>query len=142
MTASITLYGEHPSPGSEAEIRLAERLADVRKINEQEAPQKALDIRQRALHVDHIHHFPVWNRPSRITSDEADSWVGAADVRYGHLRSELENDNSELGKKIWVGIERLQLPQSSGDILTWQEEAVEDKEVLNLITKNTRGVRN
>lgn len=141
VTASMTVYGERPSPGSEAEIRLAERLADVRKINEQQAPQKALDIRQRALHVDHIHHFPMWNRPSKITSDEADSWVGAADVRYGYLRSELENDNSEIGKKIWIGIEWLQLPQSPWDIWTWEEETAEAKETIKLIGRSILGAQ-
>src|SRR6266849_167665 len=84
VTASIALYGEPPAPGSEDGIQLAERLAAIREIREKEAQQKALDIRQRALHVDRIHDFPGWNQPSRvITRDDADYWVGAADVRYG-----------------------------------------------------------
>jgi AbiV family abortive infection protein len=134
VTASIASYGEPPAPGSEAGIQLAERLAAIRKINEQEAPQKALDIRKRALHIDRIHHFPGWNRPSKvITQDDADSWVSAADVRYGLLRSELEKDNTEVGKKIWAGIERLQLPESPWHLWTWQEETAEDKSALKLI---------
>ena len=130
VTASIAIYGEPPASGSEAGIQLAERLAAIRKINEQEAPQKALDVRKRALHVDRIHHFPGWNRPSSvITRDDADSWVSAADVRYGLLRSELEKDNSEVGNKIRAGIEQLQLPKSPWDLWTWEEETAERQTV-------------
>jgi len=140
VTASIALYGEPPAPGSEAGIQLAEHLAAIRKINEREAPQKALDVRQRALHVDRIQHFPGWNRPSRaITRDDADSWVSAADVRYGLLRSELEADNTDVGRKIWAGIEQLELPESPWDIWTWQEETTEDREALKLMGKSVLG---
>ncbi len=136
VTASIALFGEPPAPGSEAAIDLAERLAAIRKRNEQEAPQRALDIRQRALHVDRIHHFPGWNQPRRvITRDDADYWIDAADVGYGLLRSELEKDNTEVGKKIWAGIEQFQLPESPWDPWTWQEETADNKEVVKLIGK-------
>ena len=128
VTASLVTFGDPPAPGSEAAIQLAERLTAIRKIREKEAPQKALDIRQRALHVDRIHYFPGWNQPSRvITRDDADYWVGAADLRYGLLRSELEKDNTEVGKKIWAGIEQFQLPESPWDIWTWEEATPEDK---------------
>lgn len=133
VTASILTFGDHPAPGSEAARELAERLAAIRKINEKEAPHKALDVRKRALHVDRVHHFPGWNRPSHvITMDDADSWVSAADVRYGLLRSELERDYTEVGKKIWAGIEQLELPESPWDIWTWQEETAEDKQAQRL----------
>jgi AbiV family abortive infection protein len=140
VTASMAFHGGPPAPGSEAAIELAERLAAIRNINEQKAPRKALDFRQRALHVDRIHHFPGWNRPSHaITRDEADSWVSAAVVRYGLLRSELGRDDTEVGKKIWAGIEQLQLPESQWDIFTWQEETANEKEALKLIGKTVLG---
>ncbi len=140
VTASLAITGEPPTPGSEAAIQLAERLAAIRKINEREAPQKALDVRKRALHVDRIQTFPGWNRPSSvITRGEADSWVSAADVRYGLLRSELERDNTEVGKKIWAGIEQLQLPESPWDIWTWQEETAEDKKARELLGRALLG---
>lgn len=134
VTASTATWAEPPAPGSEAAIQLTERLAAIRKRNEQEAPQKALDLRQRALHVDRIPSFPGWNQPSRvITRDDADSWVSAADVRYGLLRSELKRDSAEVGKEIWAAIEQFQLPESPWDIWTWQEETAEDKVAVKLI---------
>jgi AbiV family abortive infection protein len=140
VTASMAFYGEPPAQGSEAGMQLAERLAAIRRICEEEAPQKALDIRQRALHVDRIHHFPGWNRPSHvITRDDADYWVGAADVRYGLLRSELQKDNTEVGKKIWAGIEPFQLPETPWNVWTWQEETAEDKKAVKLIGKSVLG---
>jgi hypothetical protein len=136
VSASIAIWGVPPAPGSEAAKQLAERFATIRKINEREAPQKALEIRQRALHVDRIHQVPGWNRPSSvITRDDADSWVSAAVERYGLLRSELEKDNTEVGKKIWAGIEHLQLPESPWDIWTWQEETAGDKQAREQIGK-------
>jgi AbiV family abortive infection protein len=142
VTASMALYGEPPAPGSEAAMQLADRLAAIRERNEQEAPQKALDIRQRAIHVDRIHHFPGWNQPSRvITRGDADYWVGAADVRYGLLRSELQNDNTEIGKKIWAGIEQFQLPESPWDPWTWQEETAEEKAARKLIVEGPLGAQ-
>jgi AbiV family abortive infection protein len=131
VTASLVSFGDPPAPGSEAAVQLAERLAAIREINEGQAPHKALDVRKRALHVDRIHDVPGWNRPSSvITKDDADYWVSAADVRYGLLRSELEKDNTDVGKKIWAGIEQLQLPESPWDIWTWQEETAEDRQAL------------
>jgi AbiV family abortive infection protein len=142
VTASMALYGDPPVPGSEAAIQLAERLAAIRKRNEQEAPQRALDIRQRALHVDRIAHFPGWNQPRRvITRDDADYWVGAADVRYGLLRSELEKDDTEVGKKIWAATEQFKLPESPWDIWTWQEETPEERAARKLIVEGTLGAR-
>ncbi len=126
VTASAATWGEPPPPGSEAAIQLAGRLAAIRKIREKEAPQEALEARKRALHVDRIHTFPGWNRPPHvITKDDADYWVGAADVRYGLLRSGFERDNTEIGKKIWAGIANLQLPESPWDPWTWREETAE-----------------
>jgi len=140
VTASAATWGEPPPPGSEAAIQLAGRLAAIRKIREKEAPQEALEARKRALHVDRIRDFPGWNQPSRvITRDDADYWVGAADVRYGLLRNELEKDNTEVGKKIWAGIEQFQLPESPWDVWTWQEETAEDKEARKLIGKSVLG---
>jgi hypothetical protein len=130
----MAIAGEPPAPGSEAAIQLAERLAAIREIAEKEAPQKALEVRKHALHVDRIDNFPGWNHPSRvITKDEADSWVSAADVRHGLLRSELERDNTEVGKKIWAGIQQLHLPQSPWDIWTWREETAEEKQTTKLL---------
>ena len=135
VTASMPVFSEPPAPGSEAAIQLAERLAAIRKRNEQEAPQRAMDIRQRALHVDRIPHFPGWNQPRRvITRDDAAYWVGAADVRYGLLRSELQKDKTEVGKKTWAAIEQFQLPESPWDVWTWEEETAEDKEAVKLMT--------
>jgi hypothetical protein len=123
VTAATGFWGEPPVSGSEAAIQLAERLAAIRKINEQQAPQKALDMRRRALHVDRVPHFPGWNQPSRvITRYDAHHLVSAAHVRYGLLRSELENDPSTVGKRIWAGIEQFQLPEPPWDIWTWEEE--------------------
>jgi AbiV family abortive infection protein len=131
VTASMTLCGEPPAPGSQAAIELSERLAAIRKNREREAPQKALEVRQRALHVDRIPHFPGWNRPSEaITRDDADYWLGAAAVRYELLRSELERDNSQVGKKIWAGIQYLELPEPPWDVWTWKEETAEDRQAL------------
>jgi AbiV family abortive infection protein len=138
VTASTAILGEPPAPGSEAEIQLAKRLAAIREIAEKEAPRKALEVRKGALHVDNIHTFPGWNRPSHvIAKDDADSWVSAADVRYGQLRSELEKDHTAVGKKIWSGVEQLQLPESPWDIWTWQEETAENKQAIKLLGTQT-----
>jgi len=140
VTAAMTLYGEPPAPGSQAARELAKRLAAMRKVLENEAPKKALDVRMRALHVDRLPHFPGWNRPSKaITRDDADSWLSAADVRYGLLRSELERDNSHVGKRIWAGIERLQLPESPWDLWTWQEDTAVDKQTIKLMGERAFG---
>jgi AbiV family abortive infection protein len=123
VTAALASVGEPPAPGSEAERQLAERLSAIRKIREKQAPQKAFDIRMRALYVDRIQRMPGWNRPSReIRRDDADSWVGAAVVRYDVLRDELKQDNSEIGKKISAGIEHLQLPEPPWDVWTFEEK--------------------
>jgi len=73
VTASMAWCGEPPASGSQAEIELAKRLAAIRKTREKEAPQKTLDVRKQALHVNRIPDFPGWNRPSKaITQDDAD----------------------------------------------------------------------
>jgi AbiV family abortive infection protein len=140
VTVSMPVYGEPPAPGSQAAIKLAERLTAFRKILENEAPQKALEVRKRALHVDRISHFAGWNRPSKaITRDDADYWVGAAHVRYGLLRSELEGDNSPVGKKIWAVTQQLELQESSWNLWTWEEESAEDRQALKLIGERAFG---
>jgi len=142
VTVSIVSFGDPPSPNSEAARQLGERLAAIRKVREKEVPQEALEVRKRALHVDRIHYFPGWNRPSSvITRDDAEYWVSAADVRYGLLRSELEKDNTKVGKKIWAGIEQLQLPESPWDIWTWREETAEDKDAYKLLAKSLTGAQ-
>lgn len=121
VTATATTFGEPPATGSQAAIELGKRLEAVRQALEKEAPLLALDVRKRALHVDRIREQPGWNRPSNvITRDDADYWAGAAVVRYGLLRTELERDITETGKKIWAGIEHL--PEPPWDVWTWEEE--------------------
>jgi AbiV family abortive infection protein len=120
VSVSEGFFGEPPPVGSEGERQLAERLAARRKALEQEAPRKALDDRQRALYVDRVQHVRGWNRPCQVISrDDADYYVGAADVRYGQLRLELKRDGSEVGKKIWSWLRDLQLPDPPWDVLTW-----------------------
>ena len=74
-----------------------------------------------ALHVDRIREQPGWNRPSDvITKADADYWAGAAVVRYDLLRRDLERDATEIGKRIWAGIQHL--PEPTWDVWTWEEE--------------------
>jgi AbiV family abortive infection protein len=123
VTASIFRVAEPPAPGTEAERRLGEQLVAVRKSLESTAPRRASQIRMRALHVDHIERPPDWNRPSQvITRDDSDNWVGAATLRYSTLRSDLSNSSSAVDRRIWAGVERLEIPEASWGIWTWEAE--------------------
>ncbi len=142
VTVSIVSFDDPPAPNSEAARQLGERLAAIRKVREKEVPQEALEVRKRALHVDRIHDVPGWNRPTGvITRDDADSWVSAAVVRYGLLRSDLEKDKTEVAKKICAGIQQLQLPESQWDIFSWQEKTAEDKDALKHLGKSVLGAQ-
>jgi AbiV family abortive infection protein len=124
VTAAVTTLGGPPASGSDEERQLGEQLAALRKMLEKQAPHKALDDRQRAIHVDAVQGWRGWNRPCQtIVEDDADYYVGAATVRYGLLRSDLQRDGSGVGRKIWEWIVRLDLPEAPWDVWTWEEES-------------------
>jgi hypothetical protein len=95
----------------------------TRKLLQNHAPQKVLDRRTQALHVDRLRHYPGWNRPCRaVEEDDANYYLGGAMVRYAQLRLDLRRDYVGIGKVIWARIQQLQLPEARWDIWNWKKK--------------------
>ncbi len=127
VTATIAGFlSSPPEPGSEELRQLGEQLTTVRRRLEADAPRKALQDRKLALHVDRIQYAPGWNRPvDSITHNDADYYVGAANLRYDTLRRALEKDGSEIGRMIGARVEYLRLPEPPWDVWTWELDATQ-----------------
>lgn len=118
VTVSTMLLAEVPTPGSPEEKKLGEQLRKTRVFLKREAPKDAHNWRLRALYVEPTKDGKRWMRPSRVvTKEEAEKWLGAAEVAYTKVRTQLLllKNHTQLRTTV-VGLRGLpSLPEPSWD---------------------------
>jgi putative zinc finger/helix-turn-helix YgiT family protein/AbiV family abortive infection protein len=124
VSVGVASAGSPPRPGSAEESALGERLIQLRKVMEENAPRRAHAQRLSALYVD-VHPNGVnWVVPSRmIRKEESEEKLGAADLAYALFRLRLAEP--EPDSDIALAVRRLgnlpKLPEAPWDSWTWAE---------------------
>jgi len=100
---------------------------------EKEAPKDAHNWRLRALYVESTKDGKRWIRPSHIvTKEEAEKWLGAAEVAYARGRTQLlllKND-TQLSATV-VGLSGLpSLPEPSWDPWDYSKSSTESQQAF------------
>ena len=97
VTAVAVTFAEPLAPGSEKEAKLVAHLECMRQLLESQAPGRAHGGRFRALYVDPSDDARQWNRPVKVTKEEAEEWLDAARFRYCMDRDEIVNPVEDAG---------------------------------------------
>jgi AbiV family abortive infection protein len=123
VTVGIASAGPPPTPDSPEGIALGQRLIQLRKVLEENAPKRAHTQRLSALYVDLHPSGAGWLTPSRLVrKEEAEEKLGAADLAYSLFRIRLAEPKQ--GTELAGAKARLsnlaKLPEASWDEWTWE----------------------
>jgi AbiV family abortive infection protein len=117
---SLPMLGEIPEPGSEEEKNLASRLDQVRRFQEQRAPQETHEKRMLGLYVDISDSGLHWEKPCKIGRNDAAGMLVSAAIEYEALRKDLANPKDADHAAVLQGWQsRPELPEPTWPNWDW-----------------------